>query len=732
MESTPTPKKKKGSAAAKAENKITTLAAAQSQPHSQAHHHAQVQVHRHDHGQGVVGAVGGQSGYEVLAHKPPPGPMGGKPTATTARDPITESVIRGVSNKQKNDMAMAEQSVGGKGEKETPKTPKTKKLMIKLKVNKKKDDGLGGGKGQGQGLGGALGGSQVPDGRQTLGGSQAVGAVQVPGGSQTRGGSQVPEPGVSGSQGEDVGMTDAPPPLLQLQSSPRPSSASETYRQKPIRRVWTELPDQTPTPNPQQAPPNLQNLDALRVPQQTRSNLNLQERRLPGPGYLHIDLGGAMFDPNMPHGPGQVLLNMAGATFSPSFSNFPQNTPMNTAGAIQAPHLPNFPNSAYSHPDPHVDFLYDALTHAFQQPLTPQTASFLVQTQHYPDPRQKQKQRPKDILAPNNRRPRDTGRPSHPQQHQRSGAPSPQLLPRAPTPLLAADPLELLKTQSENIRDNDFRTPGEVRQWNSTNTAMKMLTSLRQELKNDALRVASPRIPERTSAIPPLKDLAIYYIPVVKLGKEDPPLFSSGNVADRQIMEEDTQGCTWCLWSCEYGISDERCWLPVNAASGFCMDCHTITASFYDEWKSDPNHFAGVRGNGRSTITRRLAELDKMSNVPLLKEVSVEEGWKDEALRLDAEMRKQMGREPRKEREVSRTDGKDITRFMGPCFCRGCECRQVDLRKVRSPFLFLPSLCFISQELRIVPILVGRSCTIIFFPLSQLKTASRQQRLTRF
>jgi len=431
-----------------------------------------------------------------------------------------------------------------------------------------------------------------------------------------------------------------------------------------------------------------------------------------------------MFDPNIPHASGNVPPNVARATPNPNSSHGPGNTHSNIAGAI---HLPNFPNIPHISLHPHADYLYEAITHVFQNPLKPQTASFLLQTQLYPDPQQKQ--RPKDIFAPNGNRQRNSGRPN---QSHRSGAPSPQLPPRPPTPPLSANPLSLLQKHAEDILSNDYatRTIEEIREYSCTNAAASILASLQSSLKAGELCASEPKLPERPAAIPSLKDLAIYYIPVVKPGREEKPFFD-GKELDLRMGQKGINGCTWCLFGCSYGISDERTFLPIDAASGFCADCHLVTATFYDEWNQDPNHFVGSRGMGGSTTVRRLGELDKMSNVPPLKEVGVEEGWKEEALRLDAERRKQMGRKPRKEREFSRTDGRDITWLMGPCFCRGCEWRQVDLRKVclhlslccRTPLSFfrnvlLGSPRFISPLSRYILLMA------LFFPLFQISRTS--------
>jgi hypothetical protein len=127
-----------------------------------------------------------------------------------------------------------------------------------------------------------------------------------------------------------------------------------------------------------------------------------------------------------------------------------------------------------------------------------------------------------------------------------------------------------------------------------------------------------------------------------------------------------SEGCTFCQYDCDYGISDEQVWLPLSASTGYCTDCHRAPATFYDEWTISSNMI------GKPT---RLKELDRMSNAPPLKGI-------DER---NAASRNENSTEPQRPARKTKSliDGRDTTRFQPALFCRGCPWRQIDLGKVR-------------------------------------------------
>jgi hypothetical protein len=112
------------------------------------------------------------------------------------------------------------------------------------------------------------------------------------------------------------------------------------------------------------------------------------------------------------------------------------------------------------------------------------------------------------------------------------------------------------------------------------------------------------------------------------------PLFGAWN-NPKFIHDEDIEGCSFCLFECDFGVSDERTWLPVEAASGFCQDCHFPTLEAGYEWYNMMQgayvmDHAGCYGRIAEVALdeTRYAELLTLPSNPPLKEIAERENFK--------------------------------------------------------------------------------------------------------
>lgn len=116
--------------------------------------------------------------------------------------------------------------------------------------------------------------------------------------------------------------------------------------------------------------------------------------------------------------------------------------------------------------------------------------------------------------------------------------------------------------------------------------------------------------------------------------KGDPPLFANGTwYSSKRMEDEDSLGCTFCMFNCDYGICDERVWLPTEASGGFCRQCHLQTQTSIDEWNlstsASPEEY-------EFDLERqaRINELGGKAANPPLKELGDDVGFKIQAMQL--------------------------------------------------------------------------------------------------
>jgi hypothetical protein len=122
----------------------------------------------------------------------------------------------------------------------------------------------------------------------------------------------------------------------------------------------------------------------------------------------------------------------------------------------------------------------------------------------------------------------------------------------------------------------------------------------------------------------------------LKLSKDQriAPLFGAWN-NPKFIHDEDIEGCSFCLFECDFGVSDERTWLPVEAASGFCQDCHFPTFEASYEWYHMMqgayimDHVGCYERIAEVALDEtRYAELQALPFNPPLKEIAEKENFK--------------------------------------------------------------------------------------------------------
>jgi hypothetical protein len=116
--------------------------------------------------------------------------------------------------------------------------------------------------------------------------------------------------------------------------------------------------------------------------------------------------------------------------------------------------------------------------------------------------------------------------------------------------------------------------------------------------------------------------------------KGDPPLFANGTwYSSKRMTDEDSLGCTFCMFDCDYGISDERVWLPMEASGGFCAECHQTTQTSIDEWylstNASPDEYTFD-----CEKHARINELCYKAANPPLKELGDDVGFKMQAMQM--------------------------------------------------------------------------------------------------
>lgn len=167
-----------------------------------------------------------------------------------------------------------------------------------------------------------------------------------------------------------------------------------------------------------------------------------------------------------------------------------------------------------------------------------------------------------------------------------------------------------------------------------------MLVKLMGDQKKDSEEMKTRTRPAEKFHGRGIIDVDISMLALMKLKparkKIDPPLFAQGTWhKSRRMEDEDVFGCSFCLFDCDYGVSDARVLLPVEASGVFCSQCHYETITSIDGWKItfDAN-------KDRREVLRenqdRFTELSDKAATPPLKELADDNGFKKQAIQQRA------------------------------------------------------------------------------------------------
>jgi len=207
-----------------------------------------------------------------------------------------------------------------------------------------------------------------------------------------------------------------------------------------------------------------------------------------------------------------------------------------------------------------------------------------------------------------------------------------------------------LVDQGETEEDNEDVRRGRV--------ASATLRSMRTQDVKENKKKAKGKAPANNAdaptvyrPLPEFKDLALGKI---KMAKTDGVPGSDGNgisgkgKAKQTEVSDAANGCTFCLHGCDWGVSNDTVLLPEGSSSGWCAACgNPDQGEFFDLW---------------GTIMESRGEpVDR----EVLKKTDRAEGAADG------------------KKVYSLIDGRDITKFQGPMFCKSCPWRQIDPAKTR-------------------------------------------------
>ena len=188
------------------------------------------------------------------------------------------------------------------------------------------------------------------------------------------------------------------------------------------------------------------------------------------------------------------------------------------------------------------------------------------------------------------------------------------------------DGLALIKEKCKELGEN-----GEDRACNESyrlKHAFINLMTPQKALKTSVLNYKQDNLAENVPRLPPTPAFEHLALSKLKHAREraEPTIFGTWN-APRKMSDEHKDGCSFCNYECDYGVADERTWLPVEAATGYCRECHENTREFHEEWS---NTLAGkwVRSHEEPPLhigeieveQARWSELEGMRQDPPLKE----------------------------------------------------------------------------------------------------------------
>jgi hypothetical protein len=171
---------------------------------------------------------------------------------------------------------------------------------------------------------------------------------------------------------------------------------------------------------------------------------------------------------------------------------------------------------------------------------------------------------------------------------------------------------------------------------------------------------ANPQTQRNYQSQPEFQNIALGKVKKARL--EDVSHLSPGPSGSGSSAKEEgkikvsrtTSDCTFCLYACDWGVLDESVRLPEEASAGWCPECgDPNTGSFFEAWTTIMEN----RGDQASTDAVEKARSQYVHPTEKIQHQG--------------------------QKVYSAIDGTDITKFMGPMFCKSCPWGQIDATKAR-------------------------------------------------
>jgi len=157
--------------------------------------------------------------------------------------------------------------------------------------------------------------------------------------------------------------------------------------------------------------------------------------------------------------------------------------------------------------------------------------------------------------------------------------------------------------------------------------------------------------------------LALMMLKPAIVKKIDPPLFAEGTWHNSRRMEdEDATCCSFCTFDCDFGVRDERVWLPVEASGVFCRECHEATMTSVYEYEFKFQQDRDVRQASRED-PKRSYELSTAAATPPLKELADSGNFKIQSLQ-HRELRNESVHE-RRQAKLDQLKGNEVAQLFG-------------------------------------------------------------------
>lgn len=122
----------------------------------------------------------------------------------------------------------------------------------------------------------------------------------------------------------------------------------------------------------------------------------------------------------------------------------------------------------------------------------------------------------------------------------------------------------------------------------------KKAANIRATSKQRISTVDTEEVPSAPKQRPDPSSLILSKIPRGKSINLDSQVHSQflrvGPRSFRFKIDDMERACTFCVYDCDYGVSNEQLWLPFEASSGYCVDCYTATNTVIEHFDAIDHH----------------------------------------------------------------------------------------------------------------------------------------------